>query len=294
METCYLSHVVLARLSLVVLLVVLRPLNAWTYTSSSNDMDRALVTGVYFSPRVTNSEEITAITALPKYLFTTPATSTDFREVPSPSSGTELHHRVRHSDESETRALSEDKLATEQNTRLSSGSTSWTSEGTLGLSTEQRSSTIVVSTEATTQWEDKTRVTLDHLPEAYSGLPAQLRALTETKRSVELKSVSVTEARPPQDSPDADSSLRGDQSTNRGTVNLREDQSTTQGTVGLSENQSTNQGIEGLREDQSTNRGTVGLREDQYTNRGTLGLKRTSPISEAPWSQRGPVHKPRH
>lgn len=110
METCSLSHVVLARLSLVVLLVVLRPLNAWTYTSSSNDMDRALVTGVYFSPRVTNSEEITAITALPKYLFTTPATSTDFREVSSPSSGTELHHRVRHSDESETRALSEDKL----------------------------------------------------------------------------------------------------------------------------------------------------------------------------------------
>ncbi|XP_055727126.1 protein HEG-like [Salvelinus fontinalis] len=272
METCYLSHVVQARLSLVVLLVVLRPLNAWTYTSSSNDMDRALVTGVYFSPRVTNSEEITAITALPKYVFTTPATSTDFREVSSPSSETELHHRVRHSDESETRALSEDTLATEQNTRLSSGSTSWTSEGTLGLSTEQRSSTIVVSTEATTQWEDKTRVTPDHLPEAYSGLPAQLRALTETKRSVELKSVSVTEARPPQDSPDADSSLRGDQSTNRGTVDLREDQSTTQGTVGLSEDQSTNQGIEGLREDQSTNRGTVGLREDQYTNRGTLGL----------------------
>eukprot|EP00063_Salmo_salar_P045834 XP_014020669.1 PREDICTED: protein HEG-like isoform X1 [Salmo salar] len=272
METCYLSHVVLARLSLVVLLVVLRPLNAWTYTSSSNDMDRALVTGVYFSPRVTNSEEITAITALPKYLFTTPATSTDFREVSSPSSGTELHHRVRHSDESETRALSEDKLATEQNTRLSSGSTSWTSEGTLGLSMEQRSSTIVVSTEATTQWEDKTRLTTDHLPEAYSGLPAQLRALTETKRSVELKSVSVTEARPPQESPDTDSSLRGDQSTNRGTVDLREDQSTTQGTVGLSEDQSTNQGIEGLREDQSTNRGTVGLREDQVTNRGTLGL----------------------
>ncbi|XP_064832747.1 protein HEG-like isoform X1 [Oncorhynchus masou masou] len=263
METCYLSHVVLTRLSLLVLLVVLRPLNAWMYTSSSNDMDRVLVTGVYFSPRVTNSEEITAITALPKYLFTTPATSTDFREVSSPSSGTELHHRVRHSDESETRALSEDKLATEQNIRLSSGSTSWTSEGTLGLSTEQRSSTIVVSTEATTQWEDKTRLTPDHLPEAYSGLPAQLRALTETKRSVELKSVSVTEARPPQDSPDADSSLR---------VDLREDQSTTQDTVGLSENQSTNQGIEGLREDQSTNRGTVGLREDQSTTQDTMGL----------------------
>uniref|UniRef100_A0A4W5MKK0 Heart development protein with EGF-like domains 1 n=1 Tax=Hucho hucho TaxID=62062 RepID=A0A4W5MKK0_9TELE len=273
METWYLSHVVLARLSLVVLLVVLRPLNAWTYTSSSNDMDRALVTGVYFSPRVTNSEEITAITALPKYLFTTPATSTDFREVSSPSSGTELHHRVRHSDESETRALSEDKLATEQNTRLSTGSTSWTSEGTLGLSTEQRSSTIVVSTETTTQWEDKTRLTPDHLPESYSGLPAQLRALTETKRSVELKSVSVTEARPPQDSPDADSSLREDQSTNRGTVGLSEDQSTNQGTVGLREDQSTNRGTVGLREDQSTNRGTVGLSEDQSTNQGTVGLR---------------------
>lgn len=101
------SHVVLSRLFLVVLLIVLRPINAWTYTSSTNDMDRTLVTRGYFSPSVTNSEEVTA---LPKYLFTTPATSTDFREVSSPSSGTELHHRVRHSDESETRALSEDKL----------------------------------------------------------------------------------------------------------------------------------------------------------------------------------------
>ncbi|XP_041724924.1 protein HEG isoform X2 [Coregonus clupeaformis] len=273
METCYLSHVVLARLSLVVLLVVLRPLNAWTYTSSSNDMDRTLVSGGYFSPRVTNSEEITAITPLPKYLFTSPATSTDLREISSPSTGTELHHRVRHSDESETRALSEDKLATEQNTHLSTDSTSWTAEGTLGLSMEQRSSTIVVSTEATTQWKDQTRLTPDHLPEAYSGLPAQLRALTETKRSVEFKSVSVTEARLPQDSPDADSSLRQDQSTDGNTVGLREDQSTNRGTMGLREDQSTNRGTVGLREDQSTNRGTVGLSEDLSTNRGTVGLR---------------------
>ncbi|KAK6315289.1 hypothetical protein J4Q44_G00148180 [Coregonus suidteri] len=136
--------------------------------------------------------------------------------------------RVRHSDESETRALSEDKLATEQNTHLSTDSTSWTAEGTLGLSMEQRSSTIVVSTEATTQWKDQTRLTPDHLPEAYSGLPAQLRALTETKRSVEFKSVSVTEARLPQDSPDADSSLRQDQSTDGNT-----DQWTDLGTMAL-------------------------------------------------------------
>lgn len=70
-------------------------------------MDRTLVTRGYFSPSVTNSEEITA---LPKYLFTTSGTSKDFREVPSPSTGTEQYHRVRHSDDSETRTLSEDKL----------------------------------------------------------------------------------------------------------------------------------------------------------------------------------------
>ncbi|CAB1347114.1 unnamed protein product [Coregonus sp. 'balchen'] len=138
---------------------------------------------------------------------------------------------------------------------------------------EQRSSTIVVSTEATTQWKDQTRLTPDHLPEAYSGLPAQLRALTETKRSVEFKSVSVTEARLPQDSPDADSSLRQDQSTDGNTVGLREDQSTNRGTMGLREDQSTNRGTVGLREDQSTNRGTVGLSEDLSTNRGTVGLR---------------------
>ncbi|CAB1328717.1 unnamed protein product [Coregonus sp. 'balchen'] len=258
METCYLSHVVLARLFFVVLLFVLRPLNAWTYTSSSNDMDRTLVTGGYFSPSVTNSEEITA---LPKYLFTTPGTSTDFREASSPSTGTELHHRVRHSDESETRMLSEAKLATEQNTHLSTDSTHGTSEGTVSLSKEQMSSTIVVSTEATTQWEDQTRLTPDHLPETYPGLP------------VELRSVSVTQARLPQDSPDADSSLRQDQSTNRGTVGLRENQSTNRGSVGLRENQSTNRGTVGLREDQSTNRVTVDLRENQSTNRGSVGLR---------------------
>ncbi|XP_041700624.1 protein HEG isoform X1 [Coregonus clupeaformis] len=258
METCYLSHVVLARLFFVVLLFVLRPLNAWTYTSSSNDMDRTLVTGGYFSPSVTNSEEITA---LPKYLFTTPGTSTDFREASSPSTGTELHHRVRHSDESETRMLSEAKLATEQNTHLSTDSTHGTSEGTVSLSKEQMSSTIVVSTEATTQWEDRTRLTPDHLPETYPGLP------------VELRSVPVTQARLPQDSPDADSSLRQDQSTNRGTVGLRENQSTNRGSVGLRENQSTNRGTVGLREDQSTNRVTVDLRENQSTNRGSVGLR---------------------
>ncbi|KAM9447401.1 protein HEG isoform 1-T1 [Salvelinus alpinus] len=257
METCSLSHVVLARLSLVVLLIVLRPINAWTYTSSSNDMDRTLVTRGYFSPSVTNSEEITA---LPKYLFTTSGTSKDFREVSSPSTGTEQSHRVRHSDDSETRTLSEDKLATEQNVHLSTVSTRGASEGTLSLSKEQMSSTIVVSTEATTHWEDQTRLAPDHLLETYPGI------------RVDLRSVSVTQARLPQDSPDADSSLRQDQLTNRGTVGLRKDQLTNRGTVGLGEDQSTNRGTSGLGEDQSTNRGTAGLGEDQSTNRGTAGL----------------------
>ncbi|XP_055734260.1 protein HEG isoform X2 [Salvelinus fontinalis] len=257
METCSLSHVVLARLSLVVLLIVLRPINAWTYTSSSNDMDRTLVTRGYFSPSVTNSEEITA---LPKYLFTTSGTSKDFREVSSPSTGTEQSHRVRHSEDSETRTLSEDKLATEQNAHLSTVSTRGASEGTLSLSKEQMSSTIVVSTEATTHWEDQTRLAPDHLLETYPGL------------RVDLRSVSVTQARLPQDSPDADSSLRQDQLTNRGTVGLRKDQLTNRGTAGLGEDQSTNRGTAGLGEDQSTNRGTAGLGEDQSTNRGTSGL----------------------
>uniref|UniRef100_A0A4W5KUX3 Heart development protein with EGF-like domains 1 n=1 Tax=Hucho hucho TaxID=62062 RepID=A0A4W5KUX3_9TELE len=262
METCSLSHVVLTRLSLVVLLIVLRSINAWTYTSSRNYMDRTLVTRGYFSPSVTNSEEITA---LPKYLFTTSGTSKDFREVSS--TGTEQYHRDRHSDDSETRTLSEDKLATEQNTHLSTDSTRGASEGTRSLSKEQMSSTIVVSTEATTQWEDLTSLAPDHLPETYPGL------------RVDLRSVSVTQARLPQDSPDADRSLRQDQSTNRGTVGLREDQSTNRGTVGLREDQSTNRGTVGLREDQSTNRGTVGLghgqstatlRQDQLTDLGTV------------------------
>ncbi|XP_029567472.1 protein HEG isoform X2 [Salmo trutta] len=255
METCSLSHVVLARLSLVVLLIDLRPINAWTYTSSSNDMDRTLVTRGYFSPSVTNSEEITA---LPKYLSTTSGTSKDFREVPS--TGTEQYHRVRHSDDSETRTLSEDTLATEQNTHLSMVSTRGASEGTLSLSKEQMSSTIVVSTEATTHWEDQTRLAPDHLLETYPGL------------RVDLRSVSVAQARLPQDSPDAENSLRQDQLTNRGTVGLGEDQSTNRGTAGLGEDQSTNRGTAGLGEDQSTNRGTVGLRKDQSTNRGTAGL----------------------
>nr|XP_046219278.1 protein HEG [Oncorhynchus gorbuscha] len=255
METCSLSHVVLARLFLVVLLIVLRPINAWTYTSSSNDMDRTLVTRGYFSPNVTNSEEITA---LPKYLFTTSGTSKDFREVSSPSTGTEQYHRVRHSDDSETRTLSEDKLATEQNTHLSTVSTRGASEGTLSLSKEQMSSTIVVSTEATTHWEDQTRLAPDHLLETYPGLRVDLR--------------SVTQARLPQDSPDADSSLRQDQSTKRGTVGLRQDQLANRVTVGLRQDQSANRGTAGLGEDQSTNRGTAGLREDQLTNRGTVGL----------------------
>eukprot|EP00063_Salmo_salar_P054399 XP_014029234.1 PREDICTED: protein HEG-like isoform X2 [Salmo salar] len=257
METCSLSHVVLARLSLVVLLIDLRPINAWTYTSSSNDMDRTLVTRGYFSPSVTNSEEITA---LPKYLFTTSGTSKDFREVPSPSTGTEQYHRVRHSDDSETRTLSEDKLATEQNTHLSTVSTRGASEGTLSLSKEQMSSTIVVSTEATTHWEDQTRLAPDHILETYPGL------------RVDLRSVSVTQARLPQDSPDAENSLMQDQSANQGTVGLGEDQSTNRGTVGLGEDQSANRGTVGLGEDQSTNRGTAGLGEDQSTNRGTAGL----------------------
>ncbi|XP_036830707.1 protein HEG isoform X1 [Oncorhynchus mykiss] len=255
METCFLSHVVLSRIFLVVLLIVLRPINAWTYTSSTNDMDRTLVTRGYFSPSVTNSEEVTA---LPKYLFTTSGTSKDFREVSSPSTGTEQYHRVRHSDDNETRTLSEDKLATEQNTHLSTVSTRGASEGTLSLSKEQMSSTIVVSTEATTHWEDQTRLAPDHLLETYPGLRVDLR--------------SVTQARLSQDSPDADSSLRHDQSTNRGTVGLRQDQSTNRGTVGLRQDQSTNRGTVGLRQDQSTNRGTLGLRQDQSTNRGTVGL----------------------
>uniref|UniRef100_A0A8C8FZI0 EGF-like domain-containing protein n=1 Tax=Oncorhynchus tshawytscha TaxID=74940 RepID=A0A8C8FZI0_ONCTS len=255
METCSLSHVVLARLFLVVLLIVLRPINAWTYTSSTNDMDRTLVTRGYFSPSVTNSEEITA---LPKYLFTTSGTSKDFREVSSPSPGTEQYHRVRHSDDSETRTLSEDKLATEQNTHLSTVSTRGASEGTLSLSKEQMSSTIVVSTEATTHWEDQTRLAPDHLLETYPGLRVDLR--------------SVTQARLPQDSPDADSSLRQDQSTNRGTAGLGEDQSANRGTAGLGKDQSVNRGTAGLGEDQSANRGTAGLGEDLSANRGTVGL----------------------
>ncbi|XP_028981690.2 mucin-5AC isoform X2 [Esox lucius] len=284
METCFLCHVVLVRLSLMVLLVILRPLSAWTYTSNSNNMDRTLVTKGYFSPSVTNSEEITAITDLPKDLFTIPGTSTDLWEF-SPSTGSDIHHRVRHSDATDIPRLSEDKLASEQNMHPSTDSTNWTSEETHGLSTEQMSSTFVVSTEPTIQWKDQTILTPEHIPEAYRGLPAELRAVTQTKRSVDLGSLSATEARLSQDSIDTERSLRKDRSNDESTVGLRRNQLTERSTVGLVEgqspdrgtlhplqNQPTERGSLALKEDHSTERGSVDLIEDHSTDRSTVGL----------------------
>ncbi|KAL0963728.1 hypothetical protein UPYG_G00310080 [Umbra pygmaea] len=273
METCYFSHVVLV----VSLLVVQRPLNAWTYTSSSNDMDRTLGAGGY-SPSVTNSEEVTVQTDL----FTTSRSSTDLLEVSSPLTGTDKHHRVRDSDESDTRKLSEEKLGAEQSTYLSTDSNSWTSVPTHVLSTEQMSSTIVVSTEATKQWEDKTLLTPDHLPE---DSPAELRAVTQNKRSVDDRYRSVTEARLSQDRARAEKILREDHATDRSTVGLTGDQSTDRSTVGLTGDQSTDRSNEGLglyksadqstmgvTLHQSTDRRTVGLKEDQSTDQSTEGL----------------------
>ncbi|KAJ8012927.1 hypothetical protein DPEC_G00047970 [Dallia pectoralis] len=308
METCFLNIAVLVRLSLLV--VVLRPLSVWTYTSSSKTMDRELVTTGYFSPSITNSEKRTAITVSPKDLFTAPGTATDLWELSSPLTGTDIHPRVRLSDETDIPRLSEGELATEQSMHLSTDSTGWTLEGTRGSSTEQMRSDVVVSTEATTKWKDETIPMPELLPEAYHGLPAELRAVAQTKRSVEYRSLSVTEARLSQDSTDHEGSLRqdrsidkstvvlrqnqstdnntlgqenstdndtvglrDDQSTHRGTVGLGDDQSTHRGTVGLGDDQSTNRGTVGLRDDQSTHRGTVGLGDDQSTNRGTVGLR---------------------
>lgn len=93
METCLLNPVLCV--ALVVLLAVPSTLEAWTYTPSGNDMDRAAVTGGYYSFRSTGPEELTAVAE--KVL--TPRTTSDFRERFLSTGG---NVPQRHTDETQT------------------------------------------------------------------------------------------------------------------------------------------------------------------------------------------------
>ncbi|XP_062312995.1 protein HEG isoform X2 [Osmerus eperlanus] len=197
METCFLNIVL--RLFMV---VVAGPQNAWTYTKSS-DMDGTVVTEGHFSINFSNSKEVTA---LPKIVF---STGTDFRELITTRG-------LQRTDEPQTQR----KLGTDQNMHISLKTDSWTPEESMILSTEPLSSTVMGTTEATTQWEDQTP---DTLTDTYTALPGRSRAVTQEQM--------------PQDNPDT-ALMLGD-STEMRTVGLsahtdNDEVKTRMRTVGLS------------------------------------------------------------